>query len=821
MNHNVNPATILIIDDEAIIRQSFADYLEDQGYQILTAENGRRGLEILEREQPDLMLTDLRMPEVNGLEVITRSRQRVPDTPIIVVSGAGRIDDAVQALRLGAWDYILKPVTDMSVLEHRVEKALEKARLIRENRMYQKNLERMVRERTAELEATNVALRASETRYRMLVEQSLQGMVIAQDNPVRLRFASQPMQAICGFAPQELTRFGPAQLAGLIHPADRATFFGNFRARLSGEPVPSRHEYRVIHKSGAVRWVEIYSSRIEYEGSPATQTVFLDITERKHAEVEREQLLVQVREQAQRIQQTIDTVPEGVVLLDVGGRVVLANPVAEHDLAFLAGVKVGDILMRLGKRPLIELLTSPPTKGLWHEVKIDGRTFEVIARPMEPPAASREPPAVGWEPPAAGRAESWVLVINDVTQARAVREQLQRQERLAAVGQLAAGIAHDFNNIMAVIVLYAQMGLRRLDLPAALRQRLEVIDQQAKQATAMIQQILDFSRRAVLERRPMDLMPFLKEVVKLLERTVPESIKLEFTYGLDEAEGANPYTVLADPTRMQQAIMNLAINARDAMPGGGELRIDLAWVQVESYAEPPLPEMTAGEWVRITVTDTGSGIPPDVLPHIFEPFFTTKEIGKGTGLGLAQVYGIVAAHEGHIDVCTTDGAGTTFTLYLPALQQQPPESVNLSTQDLVSGQGETLLIVEDNATVRQALANTLASLNYRVLEAADGRAALELLSQFPPSVSTMGRTEEGIALILSDLVMPEMGGQALFHAIQQRGLTLPMVMLSGHSMENELQALQVQGLAGWLRKPPDMAQLSWTLAQALGKHPSK
>ena len=556
------------------------------------------------------------------------------------------------------------------------------------------------------------------------------------------------------------------------------------------ELVPN--EYRLICKDGEVIYVQT-NGRIEYKDGKAVKLfgTCLDITERKLAEQERELLLARIRAQISQMQGIMNTVPEGVFLLDADARIVLANPVAENDLDFLAGAKVGDILTQLGDHPLVELLTSPPTKGLWHEVKMGGRFFEVIARPMEPTAAGQE-------------TNHWVLVINDVTQAREIQTQLRRQERLAAVGQLAAGIAHDFNNIMAIIILYAQLGLRRATLPTALRHRLEIIEQQAKRATDMIQQILDFSRRAVLERQPMDLTPFLKEVVKLLARTVPENIKIDLVFGGDD------YMVHADPTRMQQAIMNLAINARDAMPEGGVLHIDLARIQVAPNIEPPLPDMAAGAWVRVRVSDTGSGISSEVLPYIFDPFFTTKEAGKGTGLGLAQVYGIMDAHEGYIDVSTVVGGGTTFTLYLPALQQRP-ESLPLATQDLIPGQGETILIVEDNAPLRQALASTLISLNYQVLEAANGRAALDLLEQFPPSPHHTA----GIALVLSDLVMPEMGGQALFHAIQRRGLTVPIVMLSGHPMETELDTLLAQGLTGWLRKPPDMPHLTRLLAQAL------
>jgi signal transduction histidine kinase len=415
--------------------------------------------------------------------------------------------------------------------------------------------------------------------------------------------------------------------------------------------------------------------------------------ERERAQKEQERLLMQVQEQAKRVQQIIETVPEGVLLLDSDRRVVLANPVAKKDLAVLTDqdvISTHDPITHLGGCSLAEVLTSPPTKGLWHEVKAVGHTFEIIARPME------NGPGL----------ENWVLVIRDVTREREIQQRLQQQERLAAVGQLAAGIAHDFNNIMATIVLYAQTTARAEGISGRVQEQMNTINQQAKHATQLIQQILDFSRRAVLDRQPLNLSSLLKEHVKLLERTLPESIQVKLTWETDE-HGAL-FMVNADPTRIQQVIMNLAVNARDTMPEGGELRIALSrTANTDEIRCVTCGPVVGEEWVRIAVMDTGSGIPPDVLPHIFEPFFTTKETGKGTGLGLAQVYGIVKQHDGHIDLTTEIGEGTTFVLYLPALLEHRPEVSTLETQALVQGQGETILVVEDNAALRKALADTL------------------------------------------------------------------------------------------------------------------
>jgi two-component system cell cycle sensor histidine kinase/response regulator CckA len=575
-----------------------------------------------------------------------------------------------------------------------------------------------------------------------------------------------------------------------FHPDDRAV-----NEQVMAQAIADREQYtfgaRVLLPDGNTRFI-VSTSEGHYDDDGKLVRIsgtVQDVTERRRTEAERERLLAQVQEQARQVQQIVDTVPEGVILLDADEHIVLANPLGEKNLVTVADARIGDTLTHLGNRPLAELLTSPP-KGLWHEVTTGGRSFQVIAGPIE------SGPTPG----------GWVLVIRDVTQQRQVEQRIQQQERLAAVGQLAAGIAHDFNNIMATIVLYAQTTAQAEELPDTIRERMKIIDQQAYHATRLIQQILDFSRRAVLERRPLDLLPLLKEQIKLLERTLPESIEIRLDYEPDKY--ATLFTVNADPTRMQQMMTNLAVNARDAMPGGGTLRFTLERVRIEAGKAPPLPEMRPGEWVQMTVSDTGSGIPPDVLPHIFEPFFTTKGRGRGSGLGLAQVHGIVAQHEGRIDVETEPGRGTTFTVYLPAHLPEPSTAVPLRELPATAmGRGETVLVVEDDASVRKALVDSLALLNYRALEAQNGEEALA-------KVEELG---DEIGLVLSDVVMPGMGGVALLHGLRERGLDVPVVMLTGHPLEKEMENLRAQGLLEWLPKPPEFEQLAEVVARALSK----
>ena len=505
-----------------------------------------------------------------------------------------------------------------------------------------------------------------------------------------------------------------------------------------------------------------------------------DVTQQKQAELEREQLLRQIQQHAQEVQFILDTVPEGMFLLSANGRIRLTNGIAEQYLAFLAPGWETDPLTRLGQYPLADLLTSPP-KGLWHEVVMGERRFEVIARPVENGPTN----------------EGWVFVMRDVTREREIQRHVQAHDRLAAVGQLAAGIAHDFNNTLAVIKLYTELLLRTLELPPRAEERLHILEQQTQRASDLIQQILDFSRQSVVERQPLNLSPFLKELVRLLQRTLPESIDLVLDCDQDA------YVIHADPSRIQQAIMNLAVNARDAMAEGGHLTIQLNSLRLELGAMPPVPGMEPGEWVRIAITDSGTGIPPEALGHIFEPFFTTKEKGRGTGLGLAQVYGIVQQHGGLIGVTTEVGRGTTFQLYFPAFAVDWQATAKPPAAALPQGQGQVVLVVEDEDAIRQAVVESLALLNYSTREARNGREALAILAQY----------SQEIALVLSDAVMPEMGGVALFHALREQGLTIPFVIITGHAVEKDMENLRALGLYGWLKKPLALSKLAELLAQ--------
>lgn len=487
---------------------------------------------------------------------------------------------------------------------------------------------------------------------------------------------------------------------------------------------------------------------------------------------ERLDLLKQTQAQARQVQMIIDTVPEGVLLLDVNHRVILANPAARNYLSVLLGdFEIDQPLSQLAGQPITSLLEIS-TERSWRELQTQGehnQIFELAAQPLE----------------VAIEISGWVLVLRDVTEERANLTRVQMQERLATVGQLAAGIAHDFNNIMAAIVVYTDLLAIDPALTPTNREHVEIIQQQIQRATSLIRQILDFSRRSIMEPSPIDLLPFIKELDKLLGRILPENILLRLSYS------PGVYMIQADPTSLQQVFMNLALNARDAMSAGGILQFALSRLCISENERPPLPELTAGNWILLSISDNGAGIPESILPHIFDPFYTTKPVGKGTGLGLAQVYGIVKQHGGNIDVQSVLGEGTTFRLYFPELIMPDEQPAASSPGSIPRGNGETVLVVEDDSATREALQYLLKSQNYNVFTAEDGIRALRLYDQ----------TSQHIDLVVSDIVMPGMGGLMLYSALREREPNIRLLFITGHPMELENQTLLEESRLNWLQKP--------------------
>lgn len=500
---------------------------------------------------------------------------------------------------------------------------------------------------------------------------------------------------------------------------------------------------------------------------------------------ETQRLLMQTGKQAAQLQQIMDLVPDGIIMLDERKRIVVTNQAATSYLAQLADARVGDVMHQLGNVPMDELLERGTAKTSWHEIAAvePGGIFEVSSRPLD---ASVDNP-------------DWLLILRNVTDERKEEGYLRTQERLATVGQLAAGIAHDFNNIMTVISLYTQLVLQTPNISTKDEQRLNTIQQQAERASRLIRQILDFSRQSVVERKPVDLRPFVKDLTRAWRQSLPDNINIE----ADVPDGE--YLVKADTTRLRQALTNLAVNARDAMPEGGNLRLSLGYLTLSGDQVYPLPDMTAGQWITLMILDTGEGIKDEDLSRVFEPFYTTKPAGEGTGLGLAQVYGIVKLHDGFIDVASEFGQGTIFSIYLPAYLPPLEDDSSLDIGIALAGDGETILIVEDDPDSREALGEIMESLNYKVLTAPNGAEALTIYEELNGQVD----------LVVSDMVMPVMDGAALYAKLKARDAKIKMIVITGYPLDRGGKELLNRGVVAYIQKPLQVKVIAQAIRDAL------
>jgi len=511
---------------------------------------------------------------------------------------------------------------------------------------------------------------------------------------------------------------------------------------------------------------------------------------RRYKEVER---LIDALEARQEMQNTLfDHLPVGVMLLDDQYHILSSNELGKEYVRVLNDYQHLDQLKALGSRDLDELVLYEQDP---RPLEISGnagetRTFEVQIRPVSSATESY-----------------WVLMIDDVTQERERDRRLQMQERLATIGQFAAGIAHDFNNIMSAIMVYTDVLSRDGSLSTQNVDRIQVVHKQAQRATDLISQILDFSRHSVMQRKVINLVRFFQEMKTLLERVMPEDIPIT----LDVEEGTKQFAVNGDATRLQQMVMNLAVNARDAMPQGGELHIELQSMVIEDYQIPPVPGMAAGHWVQMSVRDEGVGIPEKERQHIFEPFYTTKASGEGTGLGLAQVYGIVKQHEGFIDVESTVGEGTIFLIYLPLIQESDKFPGTDRRRGTIDGKGDLVLIVEDDKSLRNALWNLFEECNFQVILAKNGQKGLEILEQIGGKIS----------FVISDLVMPVMGGIEMYHKARELYPHKRFLFITGHKEASRKIDIIQDPYIRRLQKPFTMEEIITSVGELCDSTPTR
>ena len=745
------PLRILLVedsdDDVALFRHLLARTMSESPVHLAHASGIASALERLQQNAYDVVFLDYQLGLETGLDLLRELRRRGLETPVIFLTGHGDEELAVQAMKSGACDYLSKTKLDAYALQRTLRFALS------------------LQEHQSRLKQVQTELQAREQRFRALVENAFDATVLMNAEGM-IQWASNSCPRVLGLeVPQLLGSNGFDLLSG--NDPSRAQCVWQELLQHPGEPV----QLSFRHKNGS--WREIEGVGSNWLNEPAVGALVFnlrDVTERRRAE-----------EKLRQLSSAVEQAADVVVMTDHEGTIEYVNPAFEKLTGYCREEAVGQNprLLKSGiqdPRFYQELWQTIQRGEVYRGVLINrkkGGELYYAEKTITPVRDSE------------GRITHFISNDRDITERRKLEEQLAQVQKMDAIGQLAGGVAHDFNNLLMVISSYAELMMDALAPDTALRHHGEEILKAARRAADLTRQLLTFSRKQVQVLRVLDLNHVLQDICQTLPRLIGEDIQLSLQLG------KQLWPIKADPVQVEQIVMNLATNARDAMTHGGQLTLETRNVELDEDYCRVRPDAAPGEHILLAVSDSGAGIDPAILPHIFEPFFTTKEKGKGTGLGLATIYGIVKQSGGHITVHSEAGVGSTFKIFLP---RAPADAAGLKPAPHSSQQldgSETVLLVEDEDAVRESEREYLEQRGYTVLAAANGPAALEL-------AASCGRD---IQLLVTDVVMPKMSGSELGEQLVKQRPGLKVLYVSGYAENTVMQHGLAELGSRFLHKP--------------------
>ena len=492
---------------------------------------------------------------------------------------------------------------------------------------------------------------------------------------------------------------------------------------------------------------------------------------------------IRAEEEIRRLALAVETTSEAVMIFGMEGQITFVNRAAEEMAGYMPGEMLGMSIFNLLPASLrdtgtLRLLEDTIAEGVWTgDVLHQKKTGEEFPVRLSTALMTDDE----------GRPVGMVAISTDMTERRLLEEQLLQSQKMEAVGQLAGGVAHDFNNLLTAIMGYAELGMRRVDAEQDhLSTSFREIQKAAGRAADLTQKLLAFSRHAVTEPTVLSLSELILDMDLMLRRLIGEGFELV------TMPGTNLWMVRADPGGMGQCLTNLVVNARDAMPECGTVTIETSNATLDQGYARSHSGVTPGEYVLLTVRDTGIGMTEEVKAHVFEPLFTTKELGSGTGLGLSTCYGIVTQSGGHITVESEPGQGATFRIYLPRAIQVTSPTPHAEPPGEPGFGSETVLLVEDQTLVRHMVSQVLSEQGYNVLEALNGVEALRMAEML---------ADEEIHLLLSDIVMPLMSGRELVRRIKELHPEARVLLTSGYTGDTLVRGYASEPSADFLQKP--------------------
>jgi PAS domain S-box-containing protein len=790
---------VLLLEDSEIDAELLAAHLgkAEIAFNLTRVVNRREFVAALEEGTCDVILADYSLPDFDGLSALNIARALQPDIPFIFVSGVVGEEFATNALKRGATDYVMK--RNLTRLATAVERALDQAR-----------------ERQERREAEQALFR-SEMRARLAIEGAELGLWDFDPRTGEMNW-DERCKSLFGVSLDQEMNFDVA--LARCHPDDRVRVADAVAAVMTWHPEQTgvlSEEFRSVAPDGQERWLASRGLAIFQEGVCTRLVgVVRDITEERLAQEALRQLTGDLEQQVADRTAERDRIwrlsRDLFAVAGFDGKLRRVNPAWQNLLGYHPETVVGsnlgllmhpdqtgdmrEVLKRLAAGEVVERFEGQVrhANGGWRWVSWtavpEGEAFYAIGRDITQEREAAE-----------ALAQRNRELAEQIAERERVEQTLQQMQRLEAVGQLTSGVAHDFNNLLTVIlgnITFVERWMAKEGIDGKIADRIGHMRTAAERGAKLTAQMLAFSRKQKLEPKPLDLNETVAGMRELLQSTMGGSVRLETVLKPEL------WPALVDPTQIELIILNLAINARDAMEVGGGLTVETANVTLRSAPTRP-EEPPPGDYVLLAVSDTGQGMTDEVLAKAFEPFFTTKEIGKGSGLGLAQVFGFAKQSGGGVRIETRLGEGTTVKVFLPRARTAVREEAERAPAPRPKSDGATrhVLVMDDDSAVREITSAMLADLGFAVIEAGSGSAALDVL-----------RTGQPIDILLADYAMPGMNGaEAARQAVELRP-GLPVLFITGYA---DLKALRDVGEDRIIQKPFRDDELSRKIDWALGQ----
>ena len=762
-----NGLKILVLEDSAQDLELISEQLSDAGFTLKMSwvETEAAFISALRENQYDIILSDFTLPGFDAFGALRVSKEVCPEVPFICVSGSIGEETAIELLKLGAVDYVLKDRPER--LPFAVKRAIEEAR--------EKKLRRKAQE---ELLFNYALLRIAGSTAK------LGGWSVDLDTNIATwsEVVADIHEMPHGYAP------GLTEGIGFYAPEwqDRIT---RLFADCAERGTPYDEEMEIITRTGRRVWVRTTGEAVKNDEGEVlkVQGSFQDITERKqriHAlqEANRElqasqratlnileDLKAEIKTRTareaelQKVTLAIEQAGETILITDPAGKIQYVNPAFETVRGYTPEEAVGKTSAILKSDQQNEALYQ----NLWETIT-SGRVWKGrLVNRRKDGRLYTEAATISPVFDAAGKIINYVGVKRDITAQLELTAQYQQAQKMESVGRLAGGVAHDYNNMLSVIMGYTEMALDKVDTSNPLHEDLREVLNAARRSTDITRQLLAFARKQTIEPVVLDLNTTVDGMLKMLRRLIGEDISLAWLPAFEV------WPVKFDPSQLDQVLANLCVNARDAIHGVGKVTIETANVSFDEAYCTMHSDFTPGAFVMLAVSDSGCGMDKKILDQIFEPFFTTKGIGKGTGLGLATVYGIVKQNHGFINVYSEPDNGTTFKIYIPRDTAGIEVAEDVKSAELLLGRGETVLLVEDESALLVMAKRLLEGLGYTVLSAAGPGDALRLAEE---------HTGE-IHLLLTDVIMPEMNGRDLAHRLATLYPKMKHLFTSGYTAD--------------------------------------